>query len=116
MPCSAANTPEQFVADQRADERHPLGTLRHPTLGTRDVPGPPLRVEGPFHERDLVAREPGADTDDVLGVELGHTAAERPALAGGRPCLTMSAHRSTVRCASCASSRSARSSPATRPR
>jgi crotonobetainyl-CoA:carnitine CoA-transferase CaiB-like acyl-CoA transferase len=76
LPCSAANTPEQFVADQRADERRPLGSLRHPTLGTCDVPGPPLRVDGRFHERDLVAPVIGADTDDVLGSELGHTAVE----------------------------------------
>jgi crotonobetainyl-CoA:carnitine CoA-transferase CaiB-like acyl-CoA transferase len=76
LPCSAANTPEQFVADQRRDERRPLGTLRHPTLGTCDVPGPPLRVEGRFHERDLVAPTVGEHTDDVLVGELGHTAAE----------------------------------------
>jgi crotonobetainyl-CoA:carnitine CoA-transferase CaiB-like acyl-CoA transferase len=76
LPCSAANTPEQFVADQRRDERRPLGTLRHPRLGTCDVPGPPLLVEGRFHERDLVAPTVGEHTDDVLVGELGHTAAE----------------------------------------
>jgi crotonobetainyl-CoA:carnitine CoA-transferase CaiB-like acyl-CoA transferase len=76
LPCSAANTPEQFVADQRGDERRPLGTLRHPTLGTCDVPGPPLRVAGRFHERDLVAATVGEHTDDVLIGELGHGAAE----------------------------------------
>lgn len=76
MPCSAANTPEQFVADQRADERRPLGTLRHPTLGSCDVPGPPLRVAGRFHQRDLVTPARGADTEDVLCDELGHPAAE----------------------------------------
>ncbi len=76
MPCSAANTPEQFVADQRADERHPFGTLRHPTLGTLDVPGPPARVGGTFYQRDLVAPMAGGDTDDVLGGELGHSDAE----------------------------------------
>ena len=33
LPCSALNTPEQFVADLRRDERRPLGTLTQPDSG-----------------------------------------------------------------------------------
>jgi len=76
MPCSALNTAEEFVADQRQDERRPLGTLTHPELGVCEVPGAPLHVDGPFHAADLVAVPAGTHTDAVLVDELGHTAAE----------------------------------------
>jgi crotonobetainyl-CoA:carnitine CoA-transferase CaiB-like acyl-CoA transferase len=76
MPCSALNTPEEFVADQRRDERHPLGTLTHAELGRCEVPGAPLHVDGVFHAADLVAVAAGADTDAVFIDELGHRADE----------------------------------------
>jgi formyl-CoA transferase/CoA:oxalate CoA-transferase len=75
VPCSAANTPEQFVADQRADERQPLGSLHRPAVGTRDVPGPPAHVDDAFHRRDLVAPPAGAHSEVVLA-ELGWPADE----------------------------------------
>jgi crotonobetainyl-CoA:carnitine CoA-transferase CaiB-like acyl-CoA transferase len=76
MPCSALNTPEEFLADQRDDERRPLGSLTHPDLGRCEVPGSPIHVETPFYERDLAASCPGAHTDAVFVDELGHSADE----------------------------------------
>ena len=76
LPCSALNTPEQFVEDQRRDERHPLGTLTRPELGTCEVPGSPIRVNVAFHASDLVAAEAGAHTAAVFVGELGHSTDE----------------------------------------
>jgi crotonobetainyl-CoA:carnitine CoA-transferase CaiB-like acyl-CoA transferase len=76
LPCSAFNTPEEFLADQQRDARQPLGTLTHPQLGTCPVPGAPIHTDGPFHATDLVAVAPGHDTEALLTTELGHAAAE----------------------------------------
>jgi crotonobetainyl-CoA:carnitine CoA-transferase CaiB-like acyl-CoA transferase len=73
LPCSALNTPEQFVEDQRRDERRPLGTLTQPALGTCEVPGSPIHVDAAFHASDLVAAGPGAHTTAVFVDELGHS-------------------------------------------
>jgi crotonobetainyl-CoA:carnitine CoA-transferase CaiB-like acyl-CoA transferase len=73
LPCSALNTPEQFVEDQRRDERRPLGTLTQPALGTREVPGPPIHIDTAFYERDLVAVAAGTHTTAVFVDELGHS-------------------------------------------
>ena len=67
------NTPEEFLADQRQDERRPLGTMTHPELGRCEVPGAPLHVDGPFYAADLVAVPAGTDTDAVFVDELGHS-------------------------------------------
>ncbi len=75
VPCSAANTPEQFVADQRTDERAPLGSLHRPAIGTRAVPGPPAHVDEAFHRGDLVAPSAGSDSE-VVFAELGWAAEE----------------------------------------
>jgi crotonobetainyl-CoA:carnitine CoA-transferase CaiB-like acyl-CoA transferase len=72
MPCSALNTPEEFLADQRVDERQPLGTMTHPDLGRCDVPGPPIHAGGSFHRRDLVSVRAGTHTTAVFVDELGH--------------------------------------------
>jgi crotonobetainyl-CoA:carnitine CoA-transferase CaiB-like acyl-CoA transferase len=76
LPCSAFNTPEEFLADQRRDARRPLGTLTHPQLGTCPVPGAPIHTDGPFHAVELVAVAPGHDTVAVLTGELGRSEAE----------------------------------------
>ncbi len=76
MPCSALNTPEQFVEDQRRDERHPLGTLTRAGLGTCEVPGSPIHVAETFHSSDLVAVEAGTHTTAVFVEELGHSVDE----------------------------------------
>jgi crotonobetainyl-CoA:carnitine CoA-transferase CaiB-like acyl-CoA transferase len=76
MPCSALNTPEEFLADLRIDERQPLGTMTHPDLGRCEVPGPPIRVEGAFYDRDLVTVPAGTHTTAVFVAELGHHADE----------------------------------------
>jgi crotonobetainyl-CoA:carnitine CoA-transferase CaiB-like acyl-CoA transferase len=76
LPCSAMNTPEQFVADMRHDERRPLGTLTHPALGACDVPGAPIRIDGAFYAVELGAVPAGADTTAVFVDELGHGADE----------------------------------------
>jgi crotonobetainyl-CoA:carnitine CoA-transferase CaiB-like acyl-CoA transferase len=76
MPCSALNTPEEFVADLRRDERHPLGTLTHPDLGRCEVPGAPLHVDGLFHAADLEAVPAGTHTEAVFVDELGHSGDE----------------------------------------
>ncbi len=81
MPCSALNTPEQFVADLRGDERRPLGTLTRADLGTCDVPGSPIHLTEVMYVADLVAPVAGEHTDAVLVDELGHSAEE---LAGWR--------------------------------
>lgn len=61
LPCSAFNTPEQFVEDQRVDERQPLGSLTAPQLGTCTAPGSPIHLGPDFFEPDSVATEPEAD-------------------------------------------------------
>jgi crotonobetainyl-CoA:carnitine CoA-transferase CaiB-like acyl-CoA transferase len=76
LPCSAFNTPEEFLADQRRDARQPLGTLSHPELGTCPVPGAPVHADGPFHLSELVAVAAGHDTEAVFTAELGHAEAE----------------------------------------
>jgi len=76
MPCSALNTPEEFLADLRIDERQPLGTMTHPDLGRCEVPGPPILVEGAFYDRDLVTVPAGTHTTAVFVDELGHGADE----------------------------------------
>jgi crotonobetainyl-CoA:carnitine CoA-transferase CaiB-like acyl-CoA transferase len=76
LPCSAMNTPEQFVEDLRRDERRPLGTLTHPELGICEVPGAPIRVEGGFYAAELGAVPAGAHTTAVFVDELGHDADE----------------------------------------
>jgi crotonobetainyl-CoA:carnitine CoA-transferase CaiB-like acyl-CoA transferase len=76
LPCSALNTPEQFVEDQRRDERRPLGTLTQPELGTCEVPGSPIHIDTVFYQRDLVAVAAGAHTTAVFVDELGHRADE----------------------------------------
>jgi len=76
MPCSALNTPEEFLADLRADERRPLATMTHPELGRCEVPGPPIHVEGEFYERELVTVPAGTHTTAVLVDELGHSTDE----------------------------------------
>lgn len=73
LPCSALNTPEQFVDDQRRDDRHPLGTLTHPQLGSCDAPGAPIHVDSEFYDQDPVAPVIGAHTEAVIVDELGHT-------------------------------------------
>ncbi len=73
MPCSALNTPEQFVEDLRGDRRHPLGTLARIDLGTIDAPGSPIHIGPGFYEADLVAPTIGEHTAAVLGDELGHS-------------------------------------------
>lgn len=72
LPCSALNTPEQFVDDQRRDERCPLGSLTHPTRGTIEAPGAPIHGGASFYAADVVAALPGAHTAAVLVDELGH--------------------------------------------
>ncbi|MCU1501911.1 MAG: Crotonobetainyl-CoA:carnitine CoA-transferase CaiB [Ilumatobacteraceae bacterium] len=88
LPCSALNTPEQFVEDQRVDERRPLGTLTGPDLGTCAAPGPPIHIGADFFEPDGVAVRPGADTETILALRerplaAPRASAERP-LAGLR--------------------------------
>jgi len=72
LPCSALNTPEQFLDDQRRDERCPLGSLTHTTLGTIDAPGAPVHAGPSFYAAHVVAVPPGAHTSAVLVDELGH--------------------------------------------
>jgi crotonobetainyl-CoA:carnitine CoA-transferase CaiB-like acyl-CoA transferase len=76
LPCSAFNTPEQFVEDLRRDDRAPLGSLTVPELGTCEVPGSPIRTDAAFYTPDLVAAEAGTHTTDVFVDELGHSAEE----------------------------------------
>jgi crotonobetainyl-CoA:carnitine CoA-transferase CaiB-like acyl-CoA transferase len=73
MPCSALNTPEEFLADQRIDERRPLGTMTHPNLGRCEVPGAPIHIDESFHQRDLVSVPAGTHTAEVFVDELGHS-------------------------------------------
>ena len=89
MPCSALNTPEQFVADQRGDERRPLGTLTPPDARhlRRPRARPSTSTEA-FYDADLVAATPARTPTAVLVDELGHGGRRAGRLAGGRPCLT----------------------------
>jgi crotonobetainyl-CoA:carnitine CoA-transferase CaiB-like acyl-CoA transferase len=88
LPCSAFNTPEQFVEDQRVDGRHAFGTLTGPDLGTCPAPGSPIHIGADFFDPDSVAVRRGADTETIFAVHERRPAAvpapaERP-LAGLR--------------------------------
>ena len=76
MPCSALNTPEEFLDDLRVDEREPLGTMTHPDLGRCEVPGAPVHVDATFYDRELVSVPAGTHTSAVLVDELGHSVDE----------------------------------------
>jgi hypothetical protein len=50
--------------------------MTHPELGRCEVPGAPLRVDGPFYATELVAVPAGTHTAAVFVDELGHTPEE----------------------------------------
>ena len=88
LPCSAFNTPEEFVDDQRNDARRPLGTLTAADLGTCPAPGSPIHIGADFYDPDGIAVRAGDDTAAILAVRGPRPAAppapaERP-LAGLR--------------------------------